>query len=116
MQRHKPSFLTAILTGAVAIPVLALGSAWIQRSSHRAVLFPIWLIVAFLLPVLFSTTDLTYFDERRKRFGRIGAYIVPATYEDIRDFHIPAALRLVAYFVAGVASVLLLRLCGVSFS
>ena len=49
---------TAIVTGAVGMPLLIWGWKLIEAASHSQLLVLVWAVVAFIIPVVLATIDL----------------------------------------------------------
>jgi hypothetical protein len=112
-----PSYSSAILSGAVGIPVLILGTDYIEKNSGSQLLQFAWFIMSFLLPVFISTADLRYIRKRIQEEGHTLfklIRIMPRA-EDFRQFYVPAFKRMLVYFVSACISTLFLKLIGIDF-
>ena len=110
-----PSYTSAILAGAVAVPLLILGINYIEKNSGSQFLQFAWFIIWLFLPVLISTVDL---GERRKRWQKGHTlYMLIRSWqfraEDFRQFYITTWKRMLVYFISGSISTLFLKLIGV---
>jgi hypothetical protein len=112
-----PSYSSAILSGAVGIPVLILGNDYIEKNSASLLLKFFWFVIWFFLPVLISTADLRYIRKRIHEEGHtlFNSIRIMVRAEDFRQFYIPAFKRMLVYFVSACVSSLLLKLIGIDF-
>ena len=111
-----PSYTSAILAGAVGVPLLILGINYIKNNFGSQFLQFVWFIISFLLPVLISTVDLGYIRKRWQEAHTL--YMLIRTWqfraEDFRRVYIPTWKRMSAYFVSACISALFLKLIGVA--
>jgi hypothetical protein len=108
--RIFPSVPAAIVTGAVVMPAFMWGCQFIERTFHSQGLVLLWAIVAFLIPVLFSTGDMRY---AAKRWREVGFFRPLASREDFQRFYIPAWTRMAVWFVSTAVAMLVLKAFGV---
>jgi hypothetical protein len=111
--RIFPSMLAAVVTGFVVTPVLILGWTFIEHKTHNQLLLFLWAVIAFFIPVVLSTVDRDYMARRRREKGFLASFIHPASAEAFRESYIPTWLRMGAWFISAVTSVVLLQLSGV---
>ena len=112
-----PSYTSAILAGAVGMPLLILGINYIEKNSGSQFLQFAWFIIWFFLPVFISTADLRYIRKRIQEEGHTLFKLIrmmPRA-EDFRQFYIPAFKRMLVYFVSACISTLFLKLIGIDF-
>jgi hypothetical protein len=112
--RLFPSMPAAIVTGAVGMPLLIWGWKFIEATSHSQLLVLLWAIVAFIIPVVLATTDLRDVAKRWREAGFFGSVSPPATREVFRHIYFPAWIRMAAWFVSAVVSLLLLKITGMN--
>jgi hypothetical protein len=96
-----PRVRWAVVTGAVMMPILVGGMTFLSGAFHNDAVLMAWSLVAFVLPVVLSTSDPSYL--RRNLFRPTAAAV------HFRDFYVPAWGRVAAYVIAGTLSTLL---CG----
>jgi hypothetical protein len=111
--RIFPSMVAAIVTGLLITPVMILGSMFIERRTHNQLLLLFWAVIAFFIPVFFSTVDREYMARRRRERGFLATFIRPASAEAFRECYLPTWLRMAVWFVASVISVSALKVLGV---
>ena len=112
-----PSYTSAILAGAVGMPLLILGINYIKNNFGSQFLQLVWFIICFFLPLLISTADLGYI-RRRLQEGHTLYILIRlqwARTEDFKRFYIPTWKRMLVYFVSACISTLLLKLIAIDF-
>ena len=85
--RVFPSILASIVTGAVVTPLFIAGMEFIVSALHPGLLLAVqllWGIIAFFVPVVFSTMDLKYVQRRQREIGGdIFRYWHPADFSEL---------------------------------
>jgi len=107
MNKKKfPSFTSATLAGCIGMPIFIFGIGIISRKTGSSVLLIAWSIIGFMLPLLVTTTDISYL---RKNLFR-----VKPTKQEFKNFYFPAWKRIVVWFISACLSILLLKLLGIN--
>src|SRR4030095_9257056 len=112
--RLFPSMPAAIVTGAVGMPLLIWGWKFIETTSHSELLVLVWAIVALIIPVVLATIDLRDVARRWRDAGFFGSVPAPKPREAFRHIYFPAWVRMAAWFVSAVVSLLLLKITGMN--
>jgi hypothetical protein len=69
--RIFPPIPAAIVTRAVVMPIVIFGWSLIERKTGNQLLVLLWVVVAFFVPVYFSTVDRKYIARRRQEIPEI---------------------------------------------
>lgn len=97
-----PSYPAAILTGSIVLPLFVWGAEKIELIFKSRLLFFAWSIIGFVIPALFSTTDINYARDIAKRNHSI--FRVKLTPENTEKLFYPAWKRMAILFVSAVTS------------
>ena len=101
-----PSFTSACLAGCIGMPLFILGVDLISRKTGSNLLLLAWTVIGFFLPLLISTTDISYL----KRI----LFRVKFTKEEFQRFYLPAWKRMAVWFISACTSILLLKFIGIN--
>jgi hypothetical protein len=109
-----PSFMSAIIYGAVFMPVFVSIFKLLNANFAGQIALFVWSVIGFFLPVLISTLDFGYIRQEMKK-GR--PFWGPWTKsQDFKEFYIPAWKRIFVCFIAACISLLILKLIGIDLS
>ena len=108
-----PSYTSAIITGAIGMPIFLFVLNYIRDKSGSQFSLIVWSIIGFFIPLLISTSDIGYI-RKGHREGR-PLFKPWAKAEDFKQFYIPAWKRMFAWFLATCISLLFFQLLGINF-
>jgi len=89
------------------MPLLAWGINYIGFNNTSQLFLILWVILVFFVPVFFSTIEFGYFIKICKRDYSL--FRLHLTCDDIKYFVFPALKRMMAYFVAAVIGIFLVK-------
>jgi len=92
------------------MPLLIWGINYIELANISQLFLIVWVILVFFVPVFFSTIEFGYFIKICKRGYSL--FSLHITYDDIKYFVFPAFKRMMAYFVAAVIGIFLMKVLG----
>ena len=95
------------------LPVFVWGWHFIERTLHSPALVLLWAVVAFFVPVAFSTMDFKYARERRRELG-VGLFHPLVSGQDFTELYIPAWIRMGVMGLSALFSLLILDRLGVT--
>ena len=114
--RVFPSILASIVTGAVVMPLFIAGMEFLVSALHPGILLLavqlFWGIIAFLVPVAFSTMDLKYVRQRQRDIGG-DIFTVLASREDFSELYVPTSIRMGLLVVSLLVALTTLERLGV---
>ncbi len=98
-----PSYITAILYGAIGIPFFAYVGDVIQKNGNQLLLL-IWGIIGFIIPVVICTGDFKYIsNEMKKGRSLLGPWV---NSQDFKEFYFPTFKRIFVLFISAAISIL----------
>jgi hypothetical protein len=107
-----PSYPSAILCGAIGIPLFMWGIQYIELKNISQSYLIMWSFFGFLVPMFFSTIDVGYFIKIYKRDASLFRSCI--TTKDYDRFLIPSAKRILIYLLSGVTSVLGVKMLNIA--
>jgi hypothetical protein len=104
-----PSIPAAIVTGAIVVPLFVWGMNFLESSFHSTWLMGLWAILAFFVPILFSTADMKHLATQWRKGG---IWRSASSLEDFTVFVIPAWLRLFVVLASALTAFLVMEAIG----
>ena len=85
-----------------------------EQKTHSQLVVAVCIIVGFMIPLLFSIADVKFITRKWREEGFFSGHLGVSSAE-LRQFYIPAWIRMGVLFVAAVASTLVLKTLGIDF-